>query len=480
MPIILQRKNWATWYSCGPTVYDASHIGHASCYVKQDILQRVLRQHFGINLVTAMNITDVDDKIIARCAATGRPWRELVRTQEEQFWNDLQRLGVARPDHVLKVSEHIPQIMRFVENLMAEGYAYGLDDGSVYFDVSKLETYGKLQTLIMEDTEHKSKRSALDFALWKGRSKEDNPHEPHWPTPWSAVGGRPGWHIECSAMASHLFGENIDFHSGGLDLRFPHHENEEAQSCAHHKCDQWVNYWVHIGQLHVVGEDQKMSKSLKNTIDIPTLLESYTAAEFRMYCLLSHYQHRSDYGDSSMRAAQSVLRRLRNFSDDCQAYVAGSKPVGSFSSEEVHTKLTDASLKIDAALRDNFNTAKSVESLLDVVKHSNRLFSPTDSSKPTSMVSATSDLGAVLAVDSFIARHTRMFGLEVPTATFIPDEATELVSCNKQNGRLVEQMLELRSNIRQRAMAEKSKVLFEVSDGIRDVLQQNGISVKDR
>lgn len=482
VPVVLQRKNWATWYSCGPTVYDASHIGHASCYVKQDILQRILRQHFGINLVTAMNITDVDDKIITKALATGQPWHELVESQEDSFWKDMTRLGCSRPDYVLRVTEHMPQIIRFIGKLMAEGFAYGLDDGSVYFDVGKLKTYGKLQTINQEETEHKWKRSALDFALWKGRSKDNNPKEPHWPTPWSTVGGRPGWHIECSAMASHLFGENIDFHSGGLDLRFPHHENEEAQSCAHHKCNQWVNYWIHIGQLHIVGEEHKMSKSLNNTIGITQFLESHSASEFRMYCLLSHYQHRMDYSEGSMQAAQSVLKRLRNFSDDCAAYVGGSKPVGSFTADSIQTKLADATLRIDAALRDNFATAKTIETLLDVVKHCNRLFSSSGSEAAPLLVSASSDLGAVLAVDSFIARHTRMFGLENQPATPMPDDddGSPKPSCNKQFDRLVHQLLDLRSTIRQRAVDDKNKSLFVVSDNIRDILKQSGISVKDR
>lgn len=438
-------------------------------------MQRILRQHFGINLVTAMNITDVDDKIIAKCAASGQPWAELVQTQEEGFWNDMSRLGCVLPDHVLRVSEHIPQIILFVSNLIEQGYAYGLEDGSVYFDVSKLKAYGKLQTINQEENEHKWKKSALDFALWKGRSKENNPHEPHWPTPWSHVGGRPGWHIECSAMASHLFGENIDFHSGGLDLRFPHHENEEAQSCAHHKCDQWVNYWIHIGQLHVVGEEHKMSKSLNNTIGIAQLLENFSSSDFRMYCLLSHYQHRMDYSEISMNTAQSVLKRIRNFSDDCKAYVAGSKSIGNFTSNDVHTKLSDVTNKIDTALRDNFNTAKTVESLLDLVKQSNRLFS-SPASEASSLVTATSDLGAVLAVDSLITKHTRMLGLDNPPNT---DNSSDCNS-NKQLDRLVDQMLELRSNIRKQAMENKNKLLFGVSDNIRDILQQSGISVKDR
>lgn len=457
-------------------MYDASHIGHASCYVKQDILQRIIRQHFGINLVTAMNITDVDDKIIARCSTTGEPWMDLVRLQEASFWRDLAHLGCARPNHVLRVSEHMPQIIQFVQNLIDGGFAYGLDDGSVYFDVGQLKSYGKLQTLNLDETEHQWKRSAHDFALWKGRNKEDNPHEPHWQTSWSAAGGRPGWHIECSAMASHLFGQQIDFHSGGIDLRFPHHENEEAQSCAHHKCDQWVNYWIHIGQLHVVGDDNKMSKSLKNTVGIGQLLEAYSASEFRMYCLLSHYQHRMDYSESAMQVARSVLKRFRNFHEDCSAFVDGSKPVGNFNSDDVHTKLTEATQKIDAALRDNFNTAKTIETLLDVAKHSNRLFAPSMDSP-----SATSDRSAILAVDAFIATHTRMLGLanEVPI-TSVDDCGTTKQASHTQLGQLVGNILELRTDIRQRAMDEKNKVLFGVSDSLRDILQQTGISVKDR
>ncbi|CAH1968896.1 unnamed protein product [Acanthoscelides obtectus] len=267
-PLIIRNKNYLTWYTCGPTVYDSSHIGHASCYVKLDIIQRILKDYFKYNVVTVMNITDIDDKIIRRANQENVSYADVAKKYEEEFWSELCDLGVTEPNVVLRVTENMESIVSFIEKLVDENKAYKASDNSVYFSVDTCKAYGKLQNIGKNDKQKSSvKRSVLDFALWK--HSED---EPHWNSPWGK--GRPGWHIECSALASKAIGSAIDIHAGGIDLRFPHHENEEAQSCGFHNTSQWVNYWIHTGYLHK-KHSEKMSKSLRNTVLIQDMLQGH-------------------------------------------------------------------------------------------------------------------------------------------------------------------------------------------------------------
>lgn len=468
VPLILRHKRLATWYACGPTVYDSTHIGHASCYVKQDILQRILRDYFHINLVTAMNITDIDDKILKKSIESGEDWLQLAKRYEIQFWSDLEALNCRPPDIKVRVSEHIDGIIRFIDQLLLKRLAYTTNDGSVYFEVDKWPSYGKLQRLNLEgDAEEPiTKKSSADFALWKGRSGSN---EPHWPTPWNkSIGGRPGWHIECSSMASHLFGSAIDFHAGGLDLRFPHHENEEAQSCAHHGTEQWVNYWLHTGQLHTQGDQEKMSKSLKNTIGVSELLSKHSSDEFRVFCLLSNYQNQMDFGVGSMEAAAAVLRRFSGFQEDCQAYVSGIKKPSNFAAADVYGKLQDTARDVEAQLKDNFNTSKSMEHLLDLVGHVNRTI---NQSFDGAGQMASPDLGAIQAASNFVERHLRLFGVG-KTASTRSDSGCDVAA-------ILDGVLEVRARIRERAISSKDKELFGLCDSIRDMLKNGGISVKD-
>lgn len=487
VPLIVRSPHFATWYACGPTVYAPAHIGHASCYVKQDLLQRTLREHFRLPLVTAMNITDVDDKIIERCRQTGEHWLALTQRHEAGFWSDLGRLGCAQPSIKLRVSEHLPQIVAFVQRLLDDRRAYGTADGSVYFAVDRHPGYGKLQRLSVDDIrtpatvspDDDSKRSAADFALWKGR-RQPSATEPHWSVPWTNIGGRPGWHIECSAMASHVFGSQIDVHAGGLDLRFPHHENEEAQSCAHHRCSQWVNYWLHTGQLHVLGDRDKMSKSLSNTIGVPELLQSYTAAEFRMLCLLSNYHNQIEFGPDTMNVARAIVQKLNTFAADCQAYVSGTRAIAAFDANELHTLMAVAERRIDAALRDNFNTSKSVEALLELIAHCNRVFK-VRSADSTHVAGA--DLASVLAVNQLVERYRSMWVVGRTAQSTTGDRQLEKSGGDEGAARQLELVingvLKARQQIRAMAVQTKQSELFWASDEIRDALREAGVTVKD-
>nr|CAD7412776.1 unnamed protein product [Timema poppensis] len=287
VPLILKNPNYASWYMCGPTVYDSAHIGHACCYMKFDIIRRILCNHFDINVVMVMGITDIDDKIIHRAAELGEDINTLTRRFEAEFHEDMAKLNIKPATIITRVTDFVPRIISFVQEIVDKGNGYVTADGSVYFDTSQFDRYGKLFPVSMNEEPAQpavDKKSPLDFALWKGAK----PNEPSWLSPWGP--GRPGWHIECSTMASAMFGRTMDLHSGGVDLLFPHHENEEAQSCVHHGVSQWVNYWLHSGHLHLKG-DTKMSKSLKNTISIRDFLTKFTANEFRVFCLLSRYRN---------------------------------------------------------------------------------------------------------------------------------------------------------------------------------------------
>ena len=328
------------WYMCGPTVYDSSHMGHARTYVCFDILRRIMSQYFGYDVLLTVNITDIDDKIIKRSAEAGIPFVELARKYEAEFQADMTALGVLPPDALTRVSEYVPEIVAFIARIIARGFAYPAN-GSVYFDTagyaaSKRHTYGKLVPENVGNTEALAegegvlaaagaaaaaslgvadKRDPNDFVLWK-RSREG---EPEWDSPWGP--GRPGWHIECSAMCGETLGAfaggPIDMHSGGVDLRFPHHENEIAQSEAYYDCEQWVNYFVHSGHLHIEG--LKMSKSLKNFIKIGDALERFGTRQLRLFFLLHRYNAPMNYSEHAMEGMAGVERMYVEFFSNAKA-----------------------------------------------------------------------------------------------------------------------------------------------------------------
>uniref|UniRef100_A0A452VAS1 cysteine--tRNA ligase n=1 Tax=Ursus maritimus TaxID=29073 RepID=A0A452VAS1_URSMA len=258
--------NRVSRYSCGPTVYDHAHLGHACSYVRFDIIRRILTRVFGCNIIVVMGITDVDDKIIRRAAEMNVSPASLANLYEEDFKQDMAALKVLPPTVYLRVTENIPQIISFIEGIIANRHAYSTAQGNVYFDLQSIgDKYGKLVGAVpspVGEPVDSDKRHASDFALWKAAK----PQEVFWASPWGK--GRPGWHIECSTLSSLVFGRQLDIHSGGADLAFPHHENEIAQCEAFHQCRQWGNYFLHSGHLHVKGKEEKMSKSLKNYITI--------------------------------------------------------------------------------------------------------------------------------------------------------------------------------------------------------------------
>ncbi|CAG9856584.1 unnamed protein product [Phyllotreta striolata] len=459
-PLILKNKQFMTWYTCGPTVYDSSHLGHASCYVKLDIIQRILKEYFNINLVTALNITDIDDKIIRRAEELKVSHRELTKKYESEFWTDCQSLGISKPTVVVKVTEHIPLVIKFIEKLLDNNQCYIASDKSVYFDVKTTKNYGKLQN-IGEQEEKKEpghvKKSLLDFALWKSTKAEG---EPFWESPWG--NGRPGWHIECSALASRIFGSNIDIHAGGIDLRFPHHENEEAQSCAFHGTSQWVNYWLHTGHLHL-NQSTKMSKSLKNTVSIQDMLKTHDPHDFRMACVLSRYQNNMEYSDELMSTAKNTLKTFKNCVATCDEFKNGY--ISSTVDANVLNEHLDKSARnIHDALCDDFDTPSVIKILNELVSVTNSMLYTTASA------GNTNGLGSVLAVRNFIDNILGIFGLNV-----LPE-----ADASKDFSEIVDVLNEFRQAVRCLGIDDKNKNILQLCDNVRDKAKTCGVLFKDR
>ncbi|KAG7202847.1 hypothetical protein KM043_009998 [Ampulex compressa] len=457
VPLTLRNKNFLSWYMCGPTVYDSTHIGHAATYMKADIISRILSNYFNINVLSVMCITDIDDKIIQRSKAKNQTFDELARHYENEFLTDMDSLNIKRPYLCCKVSKYVPQIIQFVEKIIAADYAYVTKDGSVYFDTGKYDKYGKLSTPFPESP-HAEKRSTLDFALWKG-AKEG---EPYWECPWGR--GRPGWHIECSTIASAVFGSSIDIHSGGIDLAFPHHENEEAQSCCYHNVDQWVNHWMHFGHLNLKG-DVKMSKSLNNTISIQEYLKKYTSNQWRMLCLMSHYRNGIEFTDVVLNNAISILNKIENFLSDCENYITGHSNLDTKDEVFLLQCLDTTKDKITSVLADDFNTPRAVQAVVNLIDHGNKMFQ-----NRKDKISGSRNVVAVAAVSQYISNLLSTFGFS----------HVKSMNDNKIEN-VMEHFMKFRSIVRNAALDKdiKADVLLNACDEIRFNLSTCGIIVKD-
>ncbi|KAJ8673464.1 hypothetical protein QAD02_004726 [Eretmocerus hayati] len=454
-PLILRHNNVATWYMCGPTVYDSAHIGHASTYVKFDIIRRILNEFFDIDTVLVMGLTDMDDKIINRSNVSGKSWQSLVSHYEDEFFSDMDSLSVQRPFMTCKVTAHIPEIIAFIEKIERHNKAYVGTDGSVYFEASSCTNYGKLGNF-QDEEKHPHKKSSLDFALWKA-SKEN---EPYWDSPWGP--GRPGWHIECSAIASNVFGNCMDLHSGGVDLAFPHHENEEAQSCCYHNVDQWVNYWLHTGHLHLDG-DVKMSKSLNNTISIADMLKTLSADEFRMLCLLCHYRKNVNFATILIKNAVTTLKKITFFLSDCNDYVTGNVKGGCIDEPELLKCLANTRTKVTSALADDFNTPKALSYIEKLIAVTNQMFK-------TDQKEGKRSPGAVAAVSTYIHSFTKKLGI------FSNSNAKGHSDVSK----LLDVIVEFRQELRTTAMERNKDIeLLKACDTLRKNLSSCGVDIRD-
>ncbi|TWX67130.1 cysteine--tRNA ligase [Colwellia sp. C1TZA3] len=368
-------------YVCGITIYDRCHIGHARTYVAFDIIARYLK-YLDYDLTHVRNITDVDDKIIKRANENGESCEDLTLRMTEQMYQDFDDLNIMRPDIAPTVTGHMAEIIALVARLIERKNAYVASNGDVMFEVSTYKDYGKLslQNLDMLQAGSRvdidqAKRSPLDFVLWKMAK----PNEPSWPSPWGK--GRPGWHIECSAMNLKHLGEHFDIHGGGSDLQFPHHENEIAQSCCAHDTP-YVNYWMHGGMVQINKE--KMSKSLNNFFTLRSVLDAYDAESVRFFLTSSHYRSQLNYSEDNLTQARASLERIYTALRDIT-------PI------KVELKGNEYVKRFEKAMDDDFNCPEAMPVLFELAKEINRL-KATDIEAASKLAFILVSLGEVLGV----------------------------------------------------------------------------------
>jgi cysteinyl-tRNA synthetase len=425
-------------YVCGMTVYDYCHIGHARVLVVFDMVVRYLRAR-GFDVTYVRNVTDIDDKIIKRANENGETIDALTERFIVAMHEDADQLSVLRPDQEPRATRHMGDIIRMIETLIARGFAYAAPNRDVYYRVRSFPHYGQLSGKSIDDLQvgarveaDESKDDPLDFVLWKAAK----PGEPYWESPWGR--GRPGWHIECSAMSTCCLGNHFDIHGGGLDLQFPHHENEIAQSEGA-TGEKFVNLWMHNGFVRV--DDEKMSKSLGNFFTIREVLKKYDPEVVRYFILASHYRSPLNYGDESLEQAKSALTRLYTA---LKGLPDASAPVDS-----------EHEQRFNAAMDDDFNTPIAVAVLFDLVRDINkaRLENPAQAGALGALLRK---LGGILGI---LQRATDDYLKAGGTAGGFSDNDIDAL-------------------IAQRLAARKAKNFAE-SDRIRDVLTAQGVTLED-
>lgn len=428
-------------YVCGMTVYDLCHLGHARVLVVFDMVTRYLR-HTGYEVTYVRNITDVDDKIIARANENGEDFNDLTGRFIQAMHEDALALGVLPPDEEPRATTSMDDIINMIKVLVEKGYAYPADNGDVYYDVSKFETYGQLSGKKLEDLragervavdEHKD--DPLDFVLWKAAK----PEEPSWESPWG--NGRPGWHIECSAMSTCCLGNHFDIHGGGQDLQFPHHENEIAQSEAT-TGEKFVNVWMHNGFVRI--DDEKMSKSLGNFFTVREILARYRAEDVRYFILASHYRSPLNYSDQMLDSAGAALTRLYTALRDIEITEPGEQ-----ADEYIQ--------RFKQAMDEDFNTAEAIAVLFDLANQVNKIRQDNP------------------ALASSLAATLKMLGGVLGLLQDDPEHYLRSSGSSSEGGLDDASIDEL---IQQRQQAKQDKNWAE-ADRIRDELKQQGVILED-
>ena len=430
------NKNRINLFVCGPTVYDDAHIGHGRTYISFDTIKRYL-EYKGYAVFYIQNVTDVDDKIINRSKENGIPADEIARKFEKRYIEDMHKLNVTGVNLFARATDHMAEIIDQIQRLIDKGFAYETSDG-VYFEIDKFKEFGKLSNRNTEELEsHReiaktTKRNPQDFALWKKRNGDG---EPVWQSPWGE--GRPGWHIEDTAITEYYFGEQYDIHGGGLDLIFPHHEAEITQMEAVSGKSPMVKYWLHTGFLNVNGE--KMSKSLHNFITIRELLKDYAADTFRFFVLSTHYRSPIDFSKDSLHQSEKSLERIKKY------YELLDSEGNNKSDYQV---LINRKKEFFESMDDDFNTPKAIAAIFGLINDSKNELDNLSNNDKTAIKSFLDDASHILGVSFEI----------------------EKTSDNS------EELLELISNVRANLRANKQ---YELSDEIRDKLQELGYEIND-
>jgi cysteinyl-tRNA synthetase len=449
-----QKGNEVRMYTCGPTVYDYAHIGNYRTFVFQDILRRFLKLR-GYKMKHVMNLTDVDDRIIANSAAAGVSIRDYTEKYAQAFFDDCKTLSIEAPEHWVRATDHIDDMVKLIERLQAKTYTYP-SEGSIYYRIAKFPHYGRLSNIDVAgiqagarvDVDRYEKESARDFALWKA----PKPGEHFWETPIGK--GRPGWHIECSAMAMKYLGETLDIHTGGIDLAFPHHENEIAQSEGA-TGKPFVRYWMHAEHLLVEGE--KMSKSLGNFYTLRDLFaKGYKPSALRFALASVPYRKQLNFTFDGLQQAASSVERLRNFA---ARLAQGKFPAGK--QKGMAARVAEAADEFDAGLSDDLNTARALAAAFDLLRETNIVMDKNDFRQ-----------GDVAAAQEFLATFDRIFAVmedndaeKLRALGFGPTESGP-------NDAEIEKLIADRQAARQRRD-------FAASDRIRKELADRGILIED-
>lgn len=444
-------------YVCGVTPYNHPHIGNARPFVTWDVIRRYL-QHVGYKVTLVQNFTDIDDKIINTSNGEGVSWDTISNRYIDSYFEVMDKLHVKRADVYPRVSEHIQDVINMIQTLIDNGYAYELN-GDVYYSVEKFENYGQLSGRSLEDMEagarieiNDSKHNPMDFALWKAAK----PGEPFWESPWG--NGRPGWHIECSAMSKKYLGEEFDFHGGGSDLIFPHHENEIAQSegCTHHHPS--VRYWLHNGFITI--NQEKMSKSLNNFFLVKDILEQYAPDVLRYFLLSTHYRSPLDFSDERLDEAIKSLERFSTAIDNLLYLESCPEGPCAEDAATLLTKANDFKEEFEAAMSDDFNTALASSSMFGLAKEINIYYQSVQANNGTVCKDT------LVQVKEIFKFMTDIIG--------VLEDAWE--GHSSASAKEYDELMQVILNLRQTCREQKQ---YALADAIRDSLAEIGVTIED-
>ena len=456
------EENKVKMYVCGPTVYNYIHLGNARPIAVFDTLARYFK-YKGMEVDYVQNFTDVDDKIINKSIEEGISASEVSEKYIKCFFEDINRLNILESVKRPKVTENMTEIIEIIQKLIDNGFAYE-KDGDVYFEVKKYKDYGKLSNQKIEELElgaridvSEIKKNPMDFALWKKKKKEG---EPFWESPWGQ--GRPGWHIECSAMAKKYLGDTFDIHGGGQDLVFPHHENEIAQSkCAYH--GNFANYWLHNGFIQINGD--KMSKSLGNFFLLREILEKFSGNVVRLFILSTHYRKPINFSFENMEDTKKALQNIVKSMNKFEAIIGKYKneKTAEITNLDFSQKIDEFDKKFEDAMDEDMNTPQALATIFDQIRETNKFISVNKDELST----IYSEIEK--SYESLKRKIGNVFGIEIEMENSAKEEDGE-------NMELTKKLIELLIKLRSEARSEKN---FKLSDEIRDELKVLGVEIKD-
>ena len=456
------EENKVKMYVCGPTVYNYIHLGNARPIVVFDTLARYFK-YKGMEVDYVQNFTDVDDKIINKSIEEGISASEVSEKYIKCFFEDINRLNILESVKRPKVTENMEEIIEIIQKLIDNGFAYE-KDGDVYFEVKKYKDYGKLSNQKIEELElgaridvSEIKKNPMDFALWKKKKKEG---EPFWESPWGQ--GRPGWHIECSAMAKKYLGDTFDIHGGGQDLVFPHHENEIAQSkCAYH--GNFANYWLHNGFIQINGD--KMSKSTGNFFLLREILEKFSGNVVRLFILSTHYRKPINFSFENMEDTKKALQNIVKSMNKFEAIIGKYKneKTAEITNLDFSQKIDEFDKKFEDAMDEDMNTPQALATIFDQIRETNKFISVNKDELSTIYAEIEK------SYESLKRKIGNVFGIEIEMENSAKEEDGE-------NMELTKKLIELLIKLRSEARSEKN---FKLSDEIRDELKVLGVEIKD-